>query len=710
MRETSIGPYRMLEHLGSGAHGDVFLAADERLHRRVAVKTISGTARTSAADARRRLMREGRAAARLSHPNIATLFDVVETEDAVHIVMEYVRGTTLAARVRQGPLPPMQVLDLGIQLSSALAHAHSLGVVHRDLKPANIALSTEGQAKILDFGLATVETGDAASAALGTGDASSEGLRTVGTPPYMPPEHLLGQPVDNRGDVYSLGVTLFEALTGRRPFEAKDGVPLVTAILTAPTPRPRSFTPDIPATLDEIVFRTIARNPADRCPSATDLHRQLKRLEGEIADPPTRSFHPARRRSLPKARLVAAAAGAAAVLAMTAYLTVHPATRRQAAGAADDSRVPNVLAVLPLAAPADDPRIDSLATGVAEALITTLSKIPGVTVVSRAATLKFRDRKQEPSAVARELGATLLVDGSIQKSGEKLRVTLSVIEPGSKVVKWQSSYDGNFADVLSLQSDVAAAVARGLALTLSPADQARLRDVPTENADAFADFAQAKTFLERPDVQDNVDRSIVLFKSAVTRDPRFARAHAGLGQAYWRKYESSRDESWSVQARDEMNEALRLDPNDVGVRMTLATVYRGMGKLREAIEELQKVTAANPQTDEAFRLLGQALTEARRFDEAAASIRSAIQLRPTYWAHHYTLGVTFYRAGRYGDALATLRRDSSDAGHHVSRHGRHRRRDRQLRKGDSTGRFRGLLEPWRPLRGHRRPRGGHPRS
>jgi serine/threonine-protein kinase len=658
MLETSIGPYRLLEHLGSGAHGDVFLAADDRLYRRVAIKAVSGTSRLSAADARRRLLREGRAAARLNHPNIATVFDLVETDEAVHIVMEYVRGTTLSARVRQGPLPPMQVLDLGLQLSSALAHAHALGVIHRDLKPANVVLTVDGQAKILDFGLASVEPGEGASVALGSRDASSDVLRTVGTPPYMPPEHLLGQPVDIRGDVYSLGVTLFESLTGRRPFEEGDGIPLVTAILTAPTPRPRALAPDVPAALDEIVFRALARNPDERYASARELHRDLSRLERSIADPPTRSFDarlgtPRRRR-----RMMVATAGLAAVAAVTAYFGHHfPERWRMTGGtAAAGNAGPHVLAVLPLSAPPDDPRMESLATGIGEALITTLSRIPRVTVVSRAATLKFRDRKQEPDAIARELGATLLVDGNVQKSDEKVRVTLSVVEPGSKAVKWQSSYDGTFADVLSLQTDVATAVAEGLAVRLSPSERARLSDSPTNNVEAYADYAQARSFLERPDVKGNVDRSIELFKAAITRDARFARAHAGLGQACWRKYEASRDEQWSLQARDAMNEALRLDSNDVGVRMTLANIYRAMGKLPEAIEELERVTASTPQNDEAFLLLGQALVEAGRLEQGLDAVHSAIRLRPAFWGHHYSLGVALYKAGRYPEAVTALRR------------------------------------------------------
>src|SRR6185503_9479469 len=191
MAEAQVGPYRILERLGAGANGVVFLAEDTRLHRRVALKTVAGTAGAEASEVRRKLLREARAAARLNHPNIAAVYDVLESEDGVHIVMEYVPGTTLAARVRQGPLPHTQVLDLALQLSSALAHAHELGVVHRDLKPANVMMSPAGQAKILDFGLARVNALDAGSAPLGSSDLTATDARqVVGTPPYMPPELL----------------------------------------------------------------------------------------------------------------------------------------------------------------------------------------------------------------------------------------------------------------------------------------------------------------------------------------------------------------------------------------------------------------------------------------------------------------------------------------------------------------------------------------
>jgi tetratricopeptide (TPR) repeat protein/tRNA A-37 threonylcarbamoyl transferase component Bud32 len=658
MALSTVGPYRILERLGAGANGVVYLAEDTRLNRRVALKTLAGTERLDASELRRRLMREARAAARLNHPHIAAVYDVLETDEGVHIVIEYVRGVSLAARLREGPPPPMQVLDIGVQLASALAHAHSLGVIHRDLKPANIVTSADGQVKILDFGLARLEEVDAGSAALSSSDLTSESvIRTVGTPPYIPPEHLTGAPVDARGDIYSLGVTLFELLTGRRPFEAKDGLRLAEAILTAPTPRPRMLFAEVPADLDAVVYRAMARNPADRYASAADLESDLKRVSANISDFPTQSHawslvRPPGRRGLART--------AVAIVAVTLGLYGAATAVRRFAGQARalegaTASAPKVVAVLPLAGAAGDPQTESLAAGVADSLITTLSKVSGLTVVSRAATLKYQDRKLEPDAIARELGATMLVDGRVQRSGDRLRITLSLTQPGAKVVRWQNAYDGTFAEVFTLQREVADAVAGALRLEATPAGappDAR----PTENVEAFADYSQARSFLERPDVKDNLDRSIELFKSAIKRDSRFARAHAGLGEAYWRRYQDSRDAKWATEARDAINEALRLQPDDAGVRISLAAIYRGMGRQADAIEELRRVTQTHPNADDAHKLLGQALIEVGQLEPGLAAIKDAVRLRPQYWAHHFVLGSSLYAAGRYREALPAFQR------------------------------------------------------
>ncbi|HEY2942081.1 MAG TPA: protein kinase [Vicinamibacteria bacterium] len=661
MALSCLGPYRILERLGAGANGEVFLAEDTRLQRRVALKTLSGTGGSDAAELRRRLLREARAAARLNHPHIAAVYDVLESDEGIHIVMEYVPGTTLASRVRGGALPPMEVLDVALQLADAMVHAHSLGVIHRDLKPANIIVSPAGQAKILDFGLARLHEVDAGSVPLSSSDWTGDGRHVLGTPPYIPPEHLRGEPIDARGDVYSLGVTLFELLTGRRPFEARDGMALTAAILGAPTPRPKSLSPDVPPGLDEIVYRALARNPGDRYGSAAELASDLHRLSAQITEMPTRS-HAALwpMASMPRGPVLLLMAGLLAVVAGASLYLVRargswPLARM--AASVPSASGPDVVAVLPLSGAVGDPQTESLATGVADSLITTLSKLPGVTVVSRAATLKYRERKQEPDAIGHELGATMLVDGGLQRVGDRIRVTVTLLPVGSKVVRWQSTYDGTFADVFKLQREVGDAVAQAVS-DPSAAARVRLDRQPAPDAEAFADYAQARNFLERPDVKDNVDRSIALFESAIRKDPRFARAHAGLGEACWRKFQDTHQDQWATRARDEINEALRLDPNDISVRYALAAIYRGMGRVEQAVEELRRITQAQPSADEAHRLLGQLLADGAASKEGLDEIRKAISLRPNYWAHHYALGQAYYAAGRYQDAIAAYRRAS----------------------------------------------------
>jgi tetratricopeptide (TPR) repeat protein len=521
--------------------------------------------------------------------------------------------------------------------------------MHRDLKPANIMTTPQRHAKILDFGLARLSETEANG--LNGGDTT--GRYVVGTPPYIPPEHLRGDPVDARGDIYSLGVTLFEMLTGRRPFEAREGASLVTAVLSSPTPRPRSFLHDIPVGLDAIVFRAMAREPADRYGSAAELESDLRQLASTIIDAPTRSHVRLpiggwTRRRLGGWSVVAAVAVAAGVYGASGSARFTPASApRRAVG-------PSVVAVLPVTGVTRDAETDSFAVGVADALITAVARVPGVTVVSRSATLKYRDRSHDLDAVAGELGANLVIDGVLQRSGEALLLTVSIVEPGSNRIRWRRAYEGTFAQVFTLQKEVARAVAAALSVDAAPAEPAHRS--PTANVDAFAEYAQARSFLERPDVRENLDRSIVLFQSALAKDPALVRAHAGLGEAYWRKFESTRNEEWTNRARDEILEALRLDPSDTSVRLALATMYRGLGRLGPAIEELRRITEVQPASDEARRLLGQCLIDQGDHAAGIAEIEEATRIRPQYWAHHAALGLAYYKAGLFTEALVPFRR------------------------------------------------------
>jgi tetratricopeptide (TPR) repeat protein len=279
-----------------------------------------------------------------------------------------------------------------------------------------------------------------------------------------------------------------------------------------------------------------------------------------------------------------------------------------------------------------------------------------MTVVSRAATLPFRQRDKSVDEMATQLGATLLIDGALQRSGETLRVNVSLLRPGSNTVVWSRRYDGTYGSVFALQREVADATAEALTVTLSPDARQRLERSPTSNLDAFAEYAQARAFLERPDVAGNLGNSVALFQSAITKDPHFARAHAGLGEAYWRSYLATRESALPTKARDAIAEALRLDPNDGRVRYTLALIYRGIGKDAEAEEELARTIAIQPTNDEAHDLLGQVVAARGHVPEGVDHLRTAIRLRPNYWHHHQALGYVLMQAGRYSDAISALTR------------------------------------------------------
>jgi tetratricopeptide (TPR) repeat protein len=652
---SAVGPYRVLRKLGSGGMGEVYLAEDERLRRKVALKSLTSTW-TRAPEARRRLLHEARAVAALNHPTIAAIYDVVETGEAAFIVMEYVPGQTLADRVSQGPMPPQAVVWVGTQLCDALTEAHAQGIIHRDLKPGNLVLTPGGRVKVLDFGLARTLVADGPEPRGDSLDLSGAGRRLVGTPAYIPPEHFLGRAVDERGDIYSAGVTLYELATGRRPFHGSDLTSLAHAVL-AETPR---MPPDagllIPPSLQDVIRRAMARDPDERHPSAAALKEDLLRVRREMGDSAVateegRWAHPfppqpaRRRRRLAWAGAALALGLAAATAAVLVARLRSPAT---------PGRTP-VVAVLPLDA-SGDPASGPLGAGSADLLVATLARLPGVNVLSRGATASYRDRAKGAGQIARELGADFVVDGTIQRAAGKVRVTLSLVRAGSEVVLWGDAHEGALEDILGLQREAAEAVADALRVRLPPGDRERLLRAATPSADAFADFAQARSFLERYDVAGNVDRAITLFESALSRDPSFALARAGLGQAYWHKFVQAREPVWAEKAKEAIDAALALDAEQPAVRYSLALLYRRTGEPARAMEELQHVIALQPSSDEAHNLLGKLLVEAGRAEAGLLSLHEAIRLRPNYWSNHYALGLACFDLGRHAEALAAFRR------------------------------------------------------
>jgi serine/threonine-protein kinase len=632
--------------------GEVFLAEDTRLHRQVALKRLTSDS-LSNADTRARILHEARAIAKLHHPGIAAIFDVVEDADTVWIVMEYVRGETLAARLRRERPPLARAVDIGLQITEALAAAHAHGVLHCDLKPSNVLITPDDKAKLLDFGLArpTAEAAATAETRLASQSSSAHLGRLSGTAGYLAPERLSGAPVDERGDIYSLGVALFELLSGRRPFAGTDLVAVAASALTSAPPSPSSLDPAVPEALSAVVLKALSSNPGLRFQTATDVASALR--SAARGGPPSSTTHDrSARRSRPLhlmlalAALIAVATGAA--FAVRALWFAGTATAPQTAAA-------QAIVVKPFANLSGDAANDYLGVGMADDLTTRLSALGRVTMVSRAATAAYLVEHPQPRTLARDLGVSYIVDGGIQRTADRLHVTVTLVGADGSV-RWGREYDGLLTNVFAIQHDIAAAVADQLNLALTASDRKRLADQPTANTEAFADYSQGRLFLDRRDAKGNIDHAIEAFTRAMEKDPRFALAQAGLGSAYWEKYNDTKDALWTTRAIDASLEALRLDPNRAETHVTLGGIYIGLGRSESAADELHRALVLQPNLDDAHRLLGDVLAAAGKVDDAVAEYHRAIAIRPGYWQNHNRLAVAFMKVGRFEESAQAFRR------------------------------------------------------
>ena len=615
--------------------GAVWLAEDTRLHRQVALKTLR-SADDHDARSRAGLMREARAAAALNHPHIATVYDVLEHDGQVVIVFEYVEGETLSARLARDPLAGPEAVGIACQIAQALVMAHAQGIVHRDLKPANVIVGAGGQVKVLDFGIARLlSIGTTQTAGKGGETASGPGF--IGTPGYAAPEQMVSSAVDERADLYALGVMLFEMISGRRPFPGNDAAALASSKLGQDAPPLSSTGRLVPPDLARIVDALLARDRDRRPATAADVLAQLRSVYGQ---PGTGALGAGARRRVLAPVLIGAAVLLAAVSAGV-WSMWRPAP-------APSPSAPPVVAVLPLANMSGDASRDFVAAGIAESLISSLAALPTVTVLSRASVAEARGRLSQPSALAKDLGATYLVEGSVQESGGQLRVSLTLVRP-DRSVAWGDNVEGAFERIFELQSRLASALTSALSVRVSASERAQMNERPTTSPEALSAYWQGRALLERSDVKGNIEAAVTAFNRAIQLDARFALAHAALGQAYWRKYNDTRNAEWTTRSIEEGNTALRLDPGRAEVRFTLAVTLDGSGRRAEAIEELQRALVLQPNYDEARRLLGRVLARQGRIDEAIAEFKKAIALRPSA-STYSAMGLSLLAAARYSEA------------------------------------------------------------
>jgi serine/threonine protein kinase/tetratricopeptide (TPR) repeat protein len=637
---TSFSHYEIRSQLGAGGMGEVYLAEDLKLRRPVAIKFIARHKEISPA-AEKRFLREARAASQLNHPNIITIYEAGETDDQAYIVMEYVEGRSLRELILACDLTPQTTLDIAMQISDALAEAHEHNVIHRDIKPENILLTERGRVKVLDFGLAR-NFGPFASEQDGPTivDSLTDSGAIVGTLPYMSPEQLKREQLDRRSDIFSFGIVLFEMMTGRHPFKGTNSFEIASLILKDEEVNTDCFSPSLPPSVTVFIKRVLEKDRRRRFDSFTEVRRELESLMSDLSRCETQpqSFTPVR--------------PPPALSGVSFRNSLFSTIATPVAFAA-----PPTVLVLPLEAVGSQQETSFIGIGLAYSITTGLAKIRDLSVLSKAASAGHGTQTvPDTRAYARGLGANILLEGEVMRSGQTLRIMVRLSDVESGRVIWGDQYSGVESDLFKIQDTVCESVAAALRLRVTTETRDRMAQPAALNIEAFELYSKGRAFIERYDVEENIDFAIQLFEESLKLDEDFALAYAGLSEAYWRKYQATREQFWVTRAIAAGDRALVLDPRQAQVHVSLGIVYYGTGKTERAIEEFKSAIDLQPVSDLAYSWLGYCYTRQGEVQEAVSCYRKAIELRPGYWENYNRLGVCYYSFGRYREAIEQFRR------------------------------------------------------
>lgn len=609
--------YEILSRLGSGGMGEVYLAHDTSLHRKVALKLLPQQF-TRNSDRLRRFEQEARAASALNHPNIITIYDIVNSDAGQFITTEFIEGETLRDRMHKRRLELAEILEIGTQVAGALAAAHSAGIVHRDIKPANIMLRADGYIKVLDFGLAKL-MGQKRDV-----DATDPG-RVMGTVAYMSPEQALGRELDHRTDIFSLGVVLYEMATGVRPFEGKTAAAIYDAILNK-TPRPlRDFQPILPPELDQIIQRALTKNREERYQSASDLRADLERLRRPTDATSTSAFLKRSLGAPSSARRLIRWAVAIAALTIGAFSWWFVTSGTT--GSPERS-----VAVLPFENLSEDKANAYFAIGMRDEIVTKLAQLGSLRVISRSSTEKYQSLPRDLKAISRELHVTTILQGSVQRSGDNLLINVQLIDPFTQNHLWAESFNRRFENIFDVEAEVARNVADALKLKVASSSQQRIRAVPTTNPQAHDLFLRAHALGAHSD-QQSLERKITLLEQAVADDPHYAMAWGDLAGAYLTIADAYRG---PLEVLGPMRHAamMAVESDDTAAvghiwRGAVAMLYDRDFAL--AKRELERAVELDPNSSDAHRWYGWYLARVeRKFDAGQTELQRARSLDPFY--------------------------------------------------------------------------------
>ena len=658
MVSQTISHYRITERVGAGGMGVVYKAVDLQLERPVALKFLSPGLAITLRD-KENLLREARAASALDHHNIGVIHGIEESEEhQLFLVMAYYEGETLAQELSRGSIPLNESLDLTIQIARGLSAAHARRIVHRDIKPSNIIITNDGVAKIVDFGLARfVATASA-----------TQSISSTGTLPYMAPEQILGETIDQRSDIWSLGVILVQMIAGSHPFLRPTTAAMTFAILNQ---APAGI--DVaPAAIQPILYRALSKKPENRYLNAVEMLRDLEAARIAIASTPTPTEEPTQTRPIPAKELKQYAENASSprwavatpkktkrlwlgvgIAAVPIVFALLMFSRERFAGLAYASE--KHIAVLPFSNPAKDTEFQPVTEGLMDSLTNELSNLEaGQESLWVVPASVVRDRKvSDPTSAFRELGATIVVQGSVERKGQDVRLAVALIDAKQLRQIGSVQLEEQSGDLAALQYQAVAQLARLLNVKAPKIASARSQSV---SAGIYETYLKALGYMQRYDKPGNLDLAVAALQSGLEKDSRFALGYAALGEAYRLKFQMNHDTAQIEQAFVNCRKALEIDNRLPLVHVTLGNLQATIGKSDLAFQEFDQALAFNPR--DAGALIGKAVAYEHigRIPEIEANYKRAIALRPDDWEGYSALGAFYLRQKRIQDAIAQYRR------------------------------------------------------
>jgi serine/threonine protein kinase/Flp pilus assembly protein TadD len=683
--DTKLLHYRIVSKLGAGGMGEVYLAQDTKLDRKVALKILSADV-ASNQDRMSRFVREAKSAAALNHPNIAHIYEIGEAEGTHFIAMEFVEGVTLREKIHQERIELRQLLRYLQHAAEGLTKAHAAGIVHRDLKPDNIMISSDGHAKILDFGLAKLV--EPPSLETGSGDSVDEAATAIlhqqstpgmimGTVGYMSPEQAQGKTnkIDQRSDVFSFGCILFEAATGRKPFEGESIIQSLHRVIYEPASLIKDFNPAAPADLQRITRRCLAKDPEQRYQSIKEVAIELKELRRELDS------------------------------GQDSDTTVPPVSIETASGAdsSPDSLGSSIktIAVLPFHNLSGDPEQEYFADGVTEEIINALAQIPGLRVAGRSSSFSFKGRNEDLRSVGAKLGVATILEGTLRRAGNRLRITAQLIDASNGYQLWSERYDLVMEDVFAVQDEIASTIAGRLQLSLTVTSEAPQVEPPTRHIGAYELYLKGRGLLYQRGL--SIAAAIDCFTQAASLDSEYAQAWAGLADGYTTSGYSGFSRAVEVMPRAleaahralqlgpdlaeahnalacatliydldfdlaerEFKRALELNPNYPQARAWYALFFLHWtsGRAGEAREELLRLLQIDPLSGYANVIFAFFGVSSGRFSEAVEHARRGVELDPNSYLAHWSVAAALECNARYEEAAAAAERALAISGRH----------------------------------------------